>query len=109
MLCRAVTGFEPVLWGASVIGYGRYRYRYDSGRAGQWVATGFLPRKDAISIYILPGYADFSAILSALGKHRIGKSCLYVKRLSDIDLAVLGRLIRAGLDDLGWRWVVLPA
>ena len=103
---REVTGFAPILWGPSVIGYGRYHYRYDSGREGDFLATGFSPRKAAISVYILPGYADFGAILKDLGKHRLGKSCLYINRLSDIDEGVLKRLIRAGLDDLGKRWSV---
>lgn len=94
------------MWGPSVIGYGRYHYRYDSGREGDFLATGFSPRKAAISVYILPGYADFGAILKDLGKHRLGKSCLYINRLSDIDEGVLKRLIRAGLDDLGKRWSV---
>ena len=103
---REVTGFAPIMWGPSVIGYGRYHYRYDSGREGDFLATGFSPRKAAISVYILPGYADFGAILKDLGKHRLGKSCLYINRLSDIDEGVLKRLIRAGLDDLGKRWSV---
>jgi len=108
-LFRRITGFEPVMWGASMIGYGRYHYRYDSGREGDFLATGFSPRKASHSIYILPGYADFSPILQRLGKHSTGKSCFYVKRLSDIDLDVLGELIAAGLSDLAKRWPVHPA
>ncbi|WP_108853274.1 DUF1801 domain-containing protein [Albidovulum aquaemixtae] len=107
-LFREVTGFRPVMWGPSMIGYGRYHYRYESGREGDFLATGFSPRKAAISIYIMPGYADFGHILKDLGKHRIGKSCLYVNKLADIDEAVLNRLIRAGLDDLGRHWEVEP-
>jgi hypothetical protein len=96
------------MWGPTIIGYGQYHYTYGSGRAGEFLATGFSPRKANLSIYILPGYADFGAILSRLGKHTIGKSCLYVNKLADIDLDVLEELIRAGLDDLGTRWPVLP-
>jgi hypothetical protein len=96
------------MWGPTMIGYGQYHYRYDSGREGDFLATGFSPRKANLSIYILPGYADFGPILSRLGKHRTGKSCLYVNRLADIDLAVLEELIRAGLEDLGRRWPVTP-
>ena len=107
-LFRRVTGFQPRMWGPTIIGYGQYHYRYDSGREGDFLATGFSPRKANLSIYILPGYADFGAILSRLGKHRIGKSCLYVNKLSDIDLNVLEELIRAGLQDLGKHWPVLP-
>ncbi|MFD3190481.1 DUF1801 domain-containing protein [Sedimentitalea sp. HM32M-2] len=108
-LFRQVTGFRPAMWGPSIIGYGRYHYVYDSGRQGDFLATGFAPRKAAFSIYIMPGYADFGAILQRLGKHRIGKSCLYVNKLADIDLPVLAELIRAGLDDLNRRWPVQPA
>ncbi|MHA6325520.1 DUF1801 domain-containing protein [Roseivivax sp. CAU 1753] len=108
-LFRDVTGWSPVMWGGTMIGYGTYDYTYDSGRSGRFLATGFSPRKAALSIYILPGYTDFSAILSRLGKHKTGKSCLYVNRLADIDEEVLAELIRAGLDDLATRWPVRPS
>lgn len=107
-LFRKATGFVPVMWGPSIIGYGRYDYRYKSGREGSFLATGFSPRKTAFSIYIMPGYADFTDFLSRLGKHKTGKSCLYVNKLSDIDESVLAELIRAGLDDLAKRWLVKP-
>ncbi|MDU9004980.1 DUF1801 domain-containing protein [Sedimentitalea todarodis] len=106
-LFRDVTGYEPRLWGPSIVGYGRYHYVYASGREGDFLATGFSPRKAALSIYIMPGYADFGDILDRLGKHRIGKSCLYVNKLADIDLEVLAELIRAGLDNLETHWPVL--
>jgi hypothetical protein len=105
---RSATGWEPRMWGPSIVGYGRYRYTYDSGRTGEMCATGFSPRKAELSVYILPGYADFGPILADLGKHRLGKSCLYLRRLSDVDEAVLARLIRAGIDDLAKRWPVTP-
>ncbi|MCH8522568.1 DUF1801 domain-containing protein [Glycocaulis sp.] len=108
-LFRKVTGFEPVMWGASMVGYGRYHYRYESGREGDFFATGFSPRKAQFSVYILPGYSDFGTILDRLGKHSKGKACLNVKRLSDIDMDVLGELIAAGLKDLDTRWKVHPA
>ncbi|QGX99251.1 DUF1801 domain-containing protein [Roseovarius faecimaris] len=108
-LFREVTGFEPVMWGASMIGFGRYHYVYDSGREDDFLATGFSPRKANLSIYIMPGYQDYSEILGRLGKHKLGKSCLYVTRLDQIDLDVLAELIRAGLADLDKRWLVLPA
>ena len=107
-LFRDVTGFKPVMWGPSIIGYGRYHYRYKTGREGDFLATGFSPRAREFSIYIMPGYANFGDLLTRLGKHRIGKSCLYVKRLSDIDEAVLGELISAGLKDLAGHWDVHP-
>lgn len=108
-LFREVTGFQPQLWGPTIIGYGRYRYRYDSGREGEMAATGFAPRKAELVCYILPGYADFGHILKDLGPHRLGKSCLYIKRLGQIDTDVLKRLVRAGLDDLAKRWQAMPS
>lgn len=107
-LFAKVTGFEPVMWGPSIIGYGRYHYVYESGREGDFLATGFSPRKAQHSIYILPGYTDFGPILARLGKHSKGKACLYVKRLSDIDMGVLAELIAAGLKDLDAKWTVHP-
>lgn len=107
-LFRRVTGFQPRMWGPTIIGYGQYHYIYDSGREGDFLATGFSPRKANLSIYILPGYADFGRILDRLGKYKTGKSCLYVNKLADIALNVLEELIRAGLDDLGQRWPVGP-
>ena len=103
-----VTGFDPVMWGPSIIGYGRYHYTYASGREGDFLATGFSPRAREFSIYIMPGYADFGTILDRLGKHRTGKSCLYVKRLSDVDTGVLAELIEAGLRDLAKHWDIHP-
>jgi hypothetical protein len=109
-LFRDVTGWEPVLWGASptsaMIGYGRYDYQYKSGRSGSFFATGFSPRKAKLSIYIMPGYQDYGAILDRLGKHALGKSCLYINKLDDVDTNVLKELVRAGLDDLGKMYPV---
>ena len=107
-LFREITGFAPKMWGPTIIGYGQYHYRYDSGREGDFLATGFSPRKANLSIYIMPGYADFRTILDRLGKHKLGKSCLYVNKLADIDLDVLAELVRAGLKDLDARWPVRP-
>lgn len=105
-LFAEVSGFEPVMWGPSIIGYGRYHYKYDSGREGDFLATGFSPRKANLSIYIMPGYQDYSEIMDRLGKHKLGKSCLYVNKLADIDLDVLRELVRKGLDDLNKIWPV---
>ena len=102
------TGYVPKMWGPSIIGFGRYHYVYDSGREGDFLATGFSPRKANLSIYIMPGYQDYSEILSRLGKHKLGKSCLYVNKLADIDLDVLRELIQAGLHDLNNIWSVAP-
>lgn len=106
---RQETGFEPVLWGPSIVGFGRYDYVYKSGRKGSHLATGFSARKAELVVYILPGYTDFSPILADLGKHKIGKSCLYLKRLDGVNEDALRRLIRAGLADLAKHWPVFPA
>ena len=108
MLFQRVTGWPPVMWGSNIIGYGSYDYRYASGHDGRWLATGFSPRKREISVYIMPGYQDYGDILARLGRHRLGKSCLYIRHLADIDQDVLAELIRAGLRDLGRLWPVMP-
>ncbi|MEQ8516587.1 MAG: DUF1801 domain-containing protein [Chromatocurvus sp.] len=108
-LFRGVTGWSPVMWGESIIGYGSYHYVYDSGREGDMLATGFSPRKARHSIYIIPGYTDYSALLQRLGKHAKGKSCLYLNKLADIDLAVLAELIETGVRDLSKKWPVKPS
>jgi len=107
LFCR-VTGWEPRLWGPSIVGFGRYAYRYASGHAGEAAATGFSPRRAELVVYILPGYADFGPLLARLGPHRIGKSCLYIRRLDRVDEGVLAELIRAGLDDLARQWPIHP-
>lgn len=103
---REVTGFTPKMWGETIVGYGQYHYVYASGRQGDFLATGFSPRKANLSVYIMPGYADFSAMLNRLGKHKAGKSCLYINKLADVDEAVLRELIRAGLENLNKKWPV---
>ena len=85
-LMREVTRAAPEMWGESIVGFGRYRYRYDSGREGEWFLTGFSPRKQSLTIYIMPGFERYGALLKKLGKHRTGKSCLYLGSLSEIDL-----------------------
>lgn len=103
-----VSGFAPRIWAGRMVGFGRFEYRYASGHAGQALATGFAPSKAELSIYIMPGYTDFGHILADLGKHRMGKSCLYLRRLSDANETALRSLIRAGLDDLAKQWPILP-
>ncbi|SMX28832.1 hypothetical protein TRP8649_02959 [Pelagimonas phthalicica] len=105
-LFQRTTGWQPQMWGPSIIGYGQYHYTYDSGRQGDFLATGFVPRKANMVVYIMPGYADFSDILARLGPHKLGKSCLYLGALSRIDLDVLAELITAGLQDLRRRWPI---
>jgi len=95
------------MWG-SIVGYGLYNYTYNTGHSGTSVATGFSPRARAHSIYIMPGYQDYGPIMARLGKHRTGKSCLYVNKLADIDLDVLRELVAAGVRDLNGFWPVEP-
>jgi Domain of unknown function (DU1801) len=88
-----LSGEVPKMWGPSIIGFGRYHYKYDSGREGESLRIGFSPRKGQTVLYLIDGYSDRSDALARLGKHKIGKSCLYVKRLSDIDMDVLEEMV----------------
>ncbi len=92
-LMRAATGAEPAMWGASIVGFGKYHYQYASGREGDWFLAGFSPRKEALTLYIMPGFSDYDALMGKLGKFKTGKSCLYLKRLDDVNLPTLKRLI----------------
>ncbi|WP_296419441.1 DUF1801 domain-containing protein [Pseudooctadecabacter sp.] len=103
---RQITGWTPRMWGPTIVGYGSYDYVYDSGRSGTSLATGFSPRKAALSLYIMPGYQDYSDIRDRLGKHKIGKACLYINKLADVDLSVVEELVRRGVDDLGKKYPV---
>lgn len=95
---KRITGMPPVMWGSSIIGFGRYRYEYESGRCGESMVTGFSPRKSNLSIYIMPGYKDLSEPLQRLGKHKSGKSCLYINKLADIDMSVLEEIVVHGVE-----------
>jgi len=88
------TGAKPKMWGGSIVGFGSYHYEYASGRQGDWFMVGFSPRKQSLSIYLLDWCEGWGTLVGKLGKHRTGKACLYVKRLSDVDVSVLDRLIR---------------
>lgn len=92
-LMRAATGVEPLMWGASMVGFGKYKYAYESGREGEWPIIGFSSRKNDLTVYIMPGFENYGAMLEKLGKHKTGKSCLYLKRLSDVDQQVLAQII----------------
>lgn len=95
-IMRKATGQDPVMWGPAMVGFGRYSYTYDSGRSGEWFAVGFSPRKANLTLYLMAGFDRHTALLGRLGKHTVAKSCLYVKRLADVDLAVLEQLIAGG-------------
>jgi len=92
-LMRKITGEKPKMWGTSIVGYGAYHYKYASGRQGDAMRVGFSPRKQNLTVYIMPGFSEYRGLLERLGKHTTGKSCLYIKRLSDIDLNVLEAMI----------------
>jgi hypothetical protein len=92
-MMRRATGKRARMWGPSIVGYGSYHYRYESGREGDFMITGFSPRKQALTIYIMPGFSRFPDLMSKLGKYKTGKSCLYIRRLADVDETVLERLI----------------
>ena len=95
---KDVTGMTPQMWGPSLIGYGRYHYKYESGREGESMMTGFSPRKANLVLYIMPGYLDLEEKLSRLGKHKLGKACLYINKLADVDTDVLEEIIAYGVD-----------
>ncbi|MCA0908971.1 DUF1801 domain-containing protein [Qipengyuania gaetbuli] len=103
-LFRKVTGEPPVMWGPSIIGYGQYRTTYASGRDVHWMRTGFSPRKAKHSLYLMGGYCDEitgkrrDAMLAKLGKYSTGKSCLYINKLADVDMAVLEEMLRNDWD-----------
>mgnify|MGYP001812374644 FL=1 len=92
-IMRRVTGKRAKMWGSSIVGYGTYHYKYESGREGDFMITGFSPRKQALTVYILAGFRRFDTLMGKLGKYKTGKSCLYIKRLSDVDEKVLEQLI----------------
>lgn len=92
-MMRRATGKRAKMWGASIVGYGSYHYKYASGREGDFMVTGFSPRKQALTVYIMPGFSSFKKLMEKLGKYQTGKSCLYIKCLSDIDEKVLEKLI----------------
>jgi hypothetical protein len=101
----AVTNAKPVMWG-NIFGFGSYHYKYDSGREGDFLATGFAMRKGGPTIYIMPGYNDYGDLLEKLGPHKLGKSCLYIKKIEDLHLPTLEKLIKAGLRDLKKQYPV---
>jgi len=92
-MMERITGEKAVMWGDSIIGFGSYTYKYASGRTGDWPVTGFSPRKSSLTIYIMTGFKDYPKIMKNLGKHKTGSSCLYIKKLDDIDLKLLEKLI----------------
>lgn len=107
-LHRRVTGCEPKLWGPTIVGYGSYDYKYDSGREGTMCRGGFSPRKAAMTIYLMGNYVNRQAeaddLFARLGKHTTGKSCLYIKKLADVDMTVLERLVQLSWDVMNEKY-----
>lgn len=97
-LMKDVTGEDGVMWGPSIVGYGTYHYKYASGREGDWFLVGFSPRKQALTLYIMAGFKRHDELMASLGKYKTGKSCLYVKKLDDIDSKILRELIAESVD-----------
>jgi len=102
-----LSGEPPKIWGKAIIGFGRYHYRYDSGREGEAMRVGFSPRAQNIVLYIMPGFDRYELLMTRLGKHKTGKSCLYIKKLADIDVGVLRELIAQSLQVMQERYPVI--
>lgn len=96
-IMRDISGEDAVLWGDSIVGFGSYHYKYASGREGDWMLTGFSPRKQNLTIYIMSGFDEYQELMERLGKYKTGKSCLYIKKLEDIDVKILKELIKKSI------------
>ena len=97
-LMREITQEEPVMWGDSIVGFGSYHYKYKSGREADWLQIGFSPRKQALTVYIMDGFEKYDELLKKLGKHRTGKSCLYINKLEDVNIPVLKDLMSESIN-----------
>jgi len=97
---KDVSGFEPKMWGPSIVGFGRYHYKYQSGHEGDAPLAGFSPRKDSIVLYFASDFKNRVQLLEKLGKHKTGKVCVYIKRLEDIDTMILEKLIKASVEEV---------
>ncbi len=96
-MMERVSGHPAKMWGSSIIGFDSYAYTYESGRSGEWMIAGVSPRKAALTVYIMPGFDPFPDLMEKLGKYKTGKSCLYLKKLEDVDLAVLEELAKQSI------------
>jgi len=99
-LMQKLTGEPPRMWGDSMVGFGTYHYKYASGREGDWFLVGFSPRKQNLTLYLMSGFKQTESLLMKLGRYKTGKSCLYIKKLDDIDLDVLKEMILASIKSL---------
>jgi hypothetical protein len=103
-LMRRATGEEPRMWGPSMVGFGSYHYRYESGREGDWFLAGFSPRKKALTVYVMAGFTGFEELLARLGRHETGKSCLYLRSLAEVDAEVLEELVRRSAEHVARQY-----
>ena len=99
-MMRRATGKRAKMWGTSIVGYGSYHFKYASGREGDFMLTGYSPRKNALTVYIMPGFSRFKSLMGKLGNYKTGKSCLYIKRLTDVDETVLEKLISESVEHM---------
>jgi hypothetical protein len=99
-MMKNITGEEPRIWSGGLVGFGNYRYKYNSGREGEWFITGFASRKQNLTIYVMPGFGNYKVLLDKLGKFRTSVSCLYVKTLDDINMNALQELIELAVKDM---------
>lgn len=103
-IMEEVSGYPPYLSG-SIIGFGHYHYKYESGLEGESCVVGFSPRKQNLVLYIMPGFTEIQELLSSLGKHKTGRSCLYINKLKDIDINILKKIIRLAVDAMQKKYV----
>ena len=96
-MMKQITKEEPKMWGASIVGFGSYHYKGKSGREGDWMLTGFSPRKQNLTLYLMGGFDTHAALLNKLGKYTTGAGCLYIKTLDDVDKKVLKELVQASV------------
>ena len=105
-IMKEITGSSPKMWGTSIVGFGNYHYKYESGHEGDACLTGFSPRKQNLTLYVMPGFAEHQDLLAKLGKHKAGKGCLYVKRLADVNPSALEGLIKHSVKYLREKYPV---
>ena len=103
-LIGRITGEDPVMWGDSIVGFGNYHYKYESGREGDWFLAGFSPRKQSTTIYMMGGFDGQDEMLEKLGKHKKSVGCLYIKKLADVDMSTLEKMIKKSVDTLKKRY-----
>jgi hypothetical protein len=105
-MMKEATGLEPQMWGSSIVGFGSYHYKYASGQEGDWPMTGFSPRKTSLTLYIMSGFNDYKKDMDKLGKYKTGASCLYIKKLEDVDIDLLKKIIKKDFENMRQKYEV---